>query len=423
MSQWVGRIPGLRIVDRMGLYAADSLELLLPEADPDEAGARAEAVAAALADLSPVVAVGTYPRDAGSVGALIDRCRQALRSGERGVQQVSALSSEASETPEASGQAMRALHVEADRVAGSEIAVLILGETGAGKEVLARRIHDRSRRRKARFRAVSCGAIPPQLVESTLFGHERGAFTGATERREGLFESANGGTLFLDEVGELSAPAQAALLRALDTGQITRVGGARELDVDVRLLAATNRDPEQMVREGTFREDLLYRLNSVVLRIPPLRERRDEIGALVAVQCAAAARANRRPRPRIDGRALALLESYRWPGNVRELRNVIERAVVICQDGLVTDEDLPERLRHPGGEHAAAAGDTGGEDLDFKELVLRYECRLIIEALRSSGWNQSEAARRLRMPRRTLVHKMKALGIRKLGFATDGPPG
>jgi DNA-binding NtrC family response regulator len=427
VSRWVGQLSSqLRVIDRLGLYASDCVEVLLPETGAAAGRERAEALVNALETVGPVVAVGVFPDHATTVGALIARCRKALQadaaSAVRTVPDPSGAVQTDDATGEATSPAMQEVHGLADRVAPSAVAVLIQGETGTGKEVLSRRIHAKSGR-SGPFCAVNCGGLSPQLVESTLFGHEKGAFTGADERRQGVLEASSSGTILLDEIGELPTGAQASLLRALDTKRITRVGSTHEIPVDLRVLAATNRDLEQMVREGSFRQDLLFRLNTVVLKIPPLRERRGEIEPLVQQFAAEAARANRRPKPQIDPDALTQLESHHWPGNVRELRNVVERAVVICQEELITREDLPSHLR---GSFIGATVETlpvssgaMAEGLDFKSLVQRYECGLIIDALRACDWNQSEVARRLQIPRRTLVHKMKAMGIRKLGFGVE----
>jgi DNA-binding NtrC family response regulator/pSer/pThr/pTyr-binding forkhead associated (FHA) protein len=434
VNLWVAPVAALlRPVDRVGFYGPRCVEILLPEAGARTARGRAEAIAEALGevDVAPVVSVGAYPDDAASAGALVERCRDALSADGLGmirlVRDRSGPGRTEAVSREPPGSAMEQVCSLADRVAATTVGVLILGETGTGKEVMARRIHERSGRR-GRFCAVNCGGLPPHLVESTLFGHEKGAFTGATDRKEGVFESSSGGTILLDEIGELPAEAQASLLRTLDTRRVTRVGGTREIEVDIRVLAATHRDLEQMVREGSFRQDLLFRLNTVVLNIPPLRERREEIAPLVTRFIADAASSNGCGETGIDQEALALLEAYRWPGNVRELRNVVERGVVICQDALVTRDDLPAHIRSPArprpeGESAPASADPEQEGIDFKGLVQRYECGLIVDALRACDWNQSASARRLRIPRRTLLHKMKAFGIRKLGFGVASDSG
>jgi transcriptional regulator with PAS, ATPase and Fis domain len=295
--------------------------------------------------------------------------------------------------------------------------VILHGETGTGKEVLARLIHESGPRRERRLVRVNCGAIPAQLVESTLFGHEKGAFTGAVQQQKGVFEEANQGTVFLDEIGELPLAAQAALLRVLETGSFARVGSTREMEVDVRVIAATHRDLEAMAAEGTFREDLYYRLSTMVLEIPPLRARADEIEALALHFLGLANKANHGAVRGISGEALSLLTAYRWPGNVRELKNAIERGVVVARGELIQPEDLPARVR---GGSAGADGPTetgnrvtlpAGLPGEAKAQVKGYEARMLEEALRESGGNRTEAAKKLGMPVRTLSYRMKVLGI------------
>jgi DNA-binding NtrC family response regulator len=321
---------------------------------------------------------------------------------------------------------MRGLFEQVERIAVSSIPVLVTGETGTGKEVIARAIHDRGPRRGRPLCCVNCGAIPSQLVESTLFGHEKGAFTGAGNQHKGVFETADGGTVLLDEIGELPPGAQAALLRVLESKRFTRVGGAAELEVDVRVIAATHRDLDAMAAAGTFRRDLLYRLNAMTLAIPPLRERRGEIPPLAERFLGETAAENTRQMRGIDTTAMALLCSYDWPGNVRELRNVIERAVVLSRDPVITPNDLPDRLRaltepiaspHPRDETGPIARldteESGATAAALRERVRDFEAAEILAALESAGWNQTLAAQKLQLPLRTLVHKIKQLGIKK----------
>jgi DNA-binding NtrC family response regulator len=337
---------------------------------------------------------------------------------------------------------MREVLDTARRVARGVIPVLLLGETGSGKDVVARFLHDVSPRRGRPLVSVNCGAIAPTLLESTLFGHEKGAFTGALQRRLGVFEAADGGTVFLDELAELPPPAQAALLRALETKRVTRVGATKEVSVDVRVVAATNRDLEAMCRAGQFREDLLYRLNTVTIHVPPLRERLEDIAPLVE-RFLAQATGGGGARV-IDPEALALLGAYTWPGNVRELRNAVERAVAIAPDDTIGVDDLPDRVRAgalprqgaPGpladarvrgaGGAPASAGHDGSSAIeipgaltvaevegDFRTRMDQLESALLAHALEQAGHNQTETARRLGMPLRTLVHKIRVYGIKK----------
>ncbi|MFC1609847.1 sigma 54-interacting transcriptional regulator [Myxococcota bacterium] len=337
-SRWARRVLShVRTVDRAALWAPDCVEILLPEADRRLTDGRVSAI---LGDKGQKLRCGVvvFPEDAASVNGLLEQCRKSMQSDRR-----SAGTSD--REPTVYGKAMRELLTEADRIARSNLSVLLLGETGVGKEVTARYIHSQSPRAGGKLVPINCGAIPANLVESTLFGHERGAFTGANEGKKGVLEEAHGGTIFLDEIGELPAEAQAALLRALDTKHIVRVGGTHEIGVDVRVLAATNRDLEQMCEEGRFREDLLFRVNGTILTIPPLRERRDDIDSLVEGFVSTAAHDNGQPKPEISPEAMELLRRHTWPGNIRELKNAIERAVVICRDKLITVDDLPEKVR------------------------------------------------------------------------------
>ena len=246
-----------------------------------------------------------------------------------------------------SSEALRKVLHQVTKVAASDSTVLILGETGTGKELIARAIHKRSRRADRAFIGVNCAAIPPSLIASELFGHEKGAFTGATQRRMGRFESANGGTIFLDEVGDLPPEIQIALLRVLQEREIERVGSSRPIPVDVRVVAATHRDLNRLVAEGKFRQDLLYRLNVVPIQMPPLRERVSDIPLLVEYFMDRFGKRAGKKFKTIDQKSLKLFEAYGWPGNVRELQNVIERAVILCEGTFSVDETLAEAGRAP----------------------------------------------------------------------------
>jgi DNA-binding NtrC family response regulator len=295
------------------------------------------------------------------------------------------------------------------------VPVLLLGDTGVGKEVVARTIHEAGPRRAGRMVCVNCGSIPESLLESVLFGHDRGAFTGADRRRPGLFEAAAGGTLFLDEVGELSASAQAALLRVLETGCITRVGSTEEVAVDVRIVAATHRDLEAMCARGEFRTDLLYRLNTVVLRVPPLRSRTDEIVPLARCFLRRLGAAEGTVPRALSEEAEALLLAHHWPGNIRELRNAVENAAIKAKGPVVSAADLEERIRRgriPTRQMRMLELHEGPSP-SFRDRLTAYERRVLLDALVESGWNKSQAARRLQMPLRTFTHKLRAHNIRR----------
>jgi two-component system, NtrC family, response regulator len=307
-----------------------------------------------------------------------------------------------------SSPALRRVLADLELAAGTDATVLILGESGTGKELAARAIHLNSRRRGGAFVVVNCGAIPDTLIDSELFGHRRGAFTGATEDRQGKFESAAGGTLLLDEVAELPLATQPRLLRALQEGEIDKVGAARPVAVDVRVIAATNSDLAARVAGGAFREDLYYRLNVVPLRMPPLRERRGDIPLLVEHFLVKHAHRHGRPLPRLEPEALDRLERYGWPGNVRELENLVERLVVLSRGEVVGVADLPDALRADLARFGGARIEIPPEGLVLEEV----EKGLIEEALRRCDGNQSAAARFLGISRQTLLYRMQKFALR-----------
>jgi formate hydrogenlyase transcriptional activator len=294
------------------------------------------------------------------------------------------------------------------KVAGSDSTVLITGETGTGKELIARAIHRRSDRSANAFVAVNCAAIPRDLIASELFGHERGAFTGAVQRRVGRFELAHGGTIFLDEVGELAPEMQATLLRVLQEREIERIGGTKSIPVDVRVIAATNRNLAAGVAGGTFREDLFYRLNVFPLEMPPLRDRKQDIPVLVEYFIHRYAVKAHKTFRRVSKKTLSLLQSYPWPGNVRELQNVIERSVIVCD----TEEFAVDRSWLTPVHKLDGAGALASR-------LSAYEKALIEEALLASGgqvFGPTGAAARLRLPRSTLESRIRALRINKGRF-------
>jgi DNA-binding NtrC family response regulator len=321
-------------------------------------------------------------------------------------------------------EAMRTIHHLAERAAAGTINVLILGETGVGKEVMARAVHHLSPRREGPYVCLNCAALAENLLESELFGHERGAFTGASGAKMGLLETAAGGTLFLDEVGEMPTAIQSKLLRVIETREVTRVGSVRPRQIDVRFVAATNRDLEAEVERGAFRRDLYFRLNGISIRIPPLRERRSEIQPLAETFLRQICQELRRPEPRLPPKTLAALQGRDWPGNIRELKNVIERAVLLCSGPEVGLEHLPEeRPRRQSAlvpERPDRHASDGRSDLASGTAAPRARStttpdvlgaqasdkQRILDALASCAGNQSRAAKLLGMPRRTFVARL-----------------
>jgi transcriptional regulator with GAF, ATPase, and Fis domain len=318
-------------------------------------------------------------------------------------------------------QAIRRLFSEIEKVAPTKGRVLITGESGTGKELIARAIHRLSPRAGAEFVKVNCAAIPGELIESELFGYERGAFTGAQGRKKGMFEVADQGTLFLDEIGDMSLSAQAKVLRALQSGEISRVGSERSLAVDVRVLAATNKDLEAAVASGEFREDLYFRLNVVPLVSPPLRDRREDIPLLARSFLSDFCREHGLRQKEVDPEVLEALQARSWPGNVRELRNVVERMVILGGDP-ITIADLPEAGRitqsvppptpgaSPRPDSALDAGDRRLTLREYRELAERDYIRKTLE---ECGWNISKAAVQLGVERTNLHKKLRSYGIKR----------
>jgi len=288
-----------------------------------------------------------------------------------------------------------------EQTADSSATILIQGESGTGKELVARTIHERSARRNGPFVAVNCAALPETLLESELFGYEKGAFTGAAGRKEGRFELGDGGTLFLDEVGDLSLVTQPKILRVLQEGEFERLGGTRTLQVDVRIVAATNQDVAEMVKEKRFREDLYYRLNVITIRVPPLREHPEDIRVLAQHYLRVYSAKNGRKLEGFTGEAIDRLEAYAWPGNVRELENLVERSVVLARKDRIDAEDLPEEVagvKHPPRDAILELVGTPLEEI---------EQRLLDETLRITGGNKTQAAKLLGIDVRTVARKLE----------------
>jgi two-component system, NtrC family, response regulator AtoC len=369
------------------LALPNTFAVLLPGPSPAEAAVILERIGQQLKQAGQGVrtALSCFPFDAGDATVLLARLTDLV---------VAARPVVAPSRDLVAGRSaeMTAIHASLERIAGGSISVLILGETGAGKDVIAEHIHRRSPRRAQPFLRLNCGALTENLLESELFGHERGSFTGAVQSKPGLLESAQGGTVFLDEIGELPLHLQVKLLQVLETRQVLRVGALRSVPIDVRFLAASNRELHAEVDSGRFRQDLLFRLEGFTVRVPPLRERPGEILPLAQQFLAEAARDSGRAAPRISDAAERLLLEQRWPGNVRELRNTMERAALLC-DGVIEPSHL---VRVP----VAAPPDAREE-----------ERRRIIEALEQAAGNQTRAARALGMARSTFVLKLDAYGI------------
>jgi DNA-binding NtrC family response regulator len=333
----------------------------------------------------------------------------------------------ASSAPAARDPEIERLHERMAKVAPTTLPVLLVGETGSGKELAAESIHRQSHRASKRFVKVNCAALTESLLESELFGHEKGAFTGAHAAREGLFAAADGGTLFLDEVGELSLRAQAKLLRVLEVGEIMRVGSTTTQKVDVRVVSATHRDLPRLVAEGQFREDLYFRLKGATLRIPPLRKRPTEIVPLAKLFIAQSAEKLGRPVPMLSGRAARMLVEHRWPGNVRELRCVIDCAMVMCQGPLLDAEhidlgDAPPPSSSLSVHVAHASQPAPRSEKGVRDELRSFERARILAVLAEAGGNQTKAAKILRVSRRTLTNKLNAHGIERPRKRTSDAP-
>jgi DNA-binding NtrC family response regulator len=394
----------LRAGDLLAIYAPGEYEALLPDTERDRVRALARQIEdeLAAAGIKSRVATALFPADGRTAQRLIESATVQLRGLKRPA---------VGERPEPilASEAMRKLYLLAKRAAGGDINVLILGETGAGKEVLADQIHQMSPRAEGPLVCINCAALAETLLESELFGHEKGAFTGAVQAKTGLLEAAKGGTVLLDEIGEMPIGVQSKLLRAIEQRQITRVGSVSARPIDVRFVAATNRDLEQEIVAKRFRQDLYFRLNGFSLTVPPLRDRIEEIEPLARHMLERSAAALKQPAPALSREARRLLEAYPWPGNIRELRNVMERAILLCDGGEITPEHLPlEKMLIAEPERGPAPTADLPADKDGQASPERQR---IIEALKLCAGNQTRAANMLRMSRRTLCAKLALYNI------------
>ncbi|MDC0744859.1 sigma-54 interaction domain-containing protein [Polyangium mundeleinium] len=414
---WVMHLePQLRErIHRIYLYVPNIALILLPEIDAAEAQRVARSIAAgALPAIGPrYVGMALHPGDASTADKLIEVARQNLRQARPGGPalgtQAGGDGGEDKEPPIFGDKMQEPLNL-LRRVVDARVLVLLLGETGTGKEVLAKLFHASGPRSKKPFVPINCGAIQESLLMSELFGHEKGAFTGADKDRLGAFREADGGTLFLDEIGELSSDAQKTLLRVLQDHAVTPVGSSRPHKVDVRIIAATHRKLAKMVDEGSFREDLYYRLSTFMVEIPPLRERKDDIEPLAEFFRRKANRENGRNVQGFSAEAMALLLAHRWPGNVRQMENVVVRAVLIAEGNLIQPEDLPKAVRLAQPEPATPS--VGGLKAETEQLTQQFEKQRIQAVLQDTNWNRRKAAEKLGIPYPTLLRRMREYSIK-----------
>jgi two-component system response regulator AtoC len=410
----------VRVSDVVGEYGPSDYEVLLVDNAPDEVELTVRRFAEELKShgISVRIGIACFPRDGRNANELMARAEANTRGHAKGSRARADIVAE---------RTMQDLYALAARVATGTITVLILGETGVGKEVLAEHVHKSSPRAGKPYLRLNCAALSESLLESELFGHERGAFTGAVGTKEGLLETADGGSVFLDEVGELPLAIQVKLLRVIEERVVLRVGGLKPRPLDVRFVAATHRDLEAEIARGTFRQDLYFRLNGATLVIPPLRERSGEIPALAQAFLAQAARqAGLAHVPKLGSETLDCLASYSWPGNIRELRNMIERAVLLCGDGDIQPRHLPlEKMRVTISTSAAPMAalirprDLAEHQPLTNPAVLRRGPKLSVEderaeieaALQACGGNQTRAAKMLGIGRRTLINRVKEFGL------------
>jgi DNA-binding NtrC family response regulator len=395
-----------------GAYGPNDYELLLIEKGPAEIEEMLGNFRAAFGELSVGVRapVAWFPRDGRTADALIARVNGLLRGRPDGEHEPAAAA-----TLQGQSTAMSRVIDLATRAAPSTISVLIMGETGVGKDVMARIIHRHSLRANKPFLALNCAGLSEALIESELFGHEKGSFTGANQQKPGLLETAEGGTVFLDEVGELPLSMQVKLLRVIEMREVQRVGALRPREIDVRFIAATNRDLEAEVLQGRFRRDLFFRLNGISLTIPPLRERVSEISALARTFVAEACAESGRAVPRMGDEVFSILQSYSWPGNIRELKNYMDRALVLCEDQLLPAHLPLEKMTHDARRYVVGVNPSA-DTLPEPEgpplsQARRDERQRMLDALAAWGGNQTRAAESLGMPRRTFVSKLDRYGF------------
>jgi DNA-binding NtrC family response regulator/pSer/pThr/pTyr-binding forkhead associated (FHA) protein len=415
----------MRPGDFLAQYAPGDYEVLLLDTAPERAQEIVTSLAKRLRSngIEAETALATFPGDGRTAEALIAHANGLLRGTD--------LASPGD--PVIKSEPVKRLYKLAERAASGQgstglVNILILGENGVGKDVLAGWIHRHSPRAKGPYVCINCGALTETLLESELFGYEKGAFSGATQSKPGLLEAAAGGTVFLDEIGEMSPTLQTKLLRTLENKEITRVGSVKSRPIDVRFLAATNRDLEAAIIEKTFRQDLYFRLHQFALTVPPLRERLDEVEALAKHFLAEAARAggDRRRVPKLSAQALEIMRGYTWPGNTRELRNTIDHALVLCEGDEITAEHLPvEKMRstrlvqsYPmgvGSSYAADAEDSDGEDGAAKALTPEQQAdkKRILQVMAECAGSQTAAAKKLGIARGTLIERLKLYGIRR----------
>jgi two-component system response regulator AtoC len=411
-------LSALRGIDHGAWFDATQLVIVAPETGRDEVEAMANRIRELLRHIEVRIGYAVCPMDGHDADSLIISARAAAAGATTGTVAGAATSLRTyrigNRNVVVADPAMARLYALVERLARVDLPVLITGETGSGKELAASMLHERSPRREKPRVALNCAAIQESLVESELFGHERGAFSGAVGVKQGLLETAHGGTVFLDEIGELPLAIQAKLLRVLETKRLTRVGDVHEREINVRLVAATNRNLQDEVDAGRFRQDLLFRLNAATLQVPPLRERPRELGLLAELFLSEACRAANRPPIMFDPDALELLQAYRWPGNVRELKNVMEYFAATLPGGKLGAAHVTERLGSP----MAVPDHVGGSSaprmfVPIADEIRALEIQRMTQALEAAGGNQTRAADLIGMPVRTFFTKMRQYQLRK----------